>query len=416
MKLRHLLTLLLLCLASTAAMAKDKVITVKTAKQFIEALGPERTIIIDSKQPLNLTEALTELIESKRIHQGAAYYNLDYTDTYDEAESEPFANALEYVTWAPNTDGPTLQVRYVDDLTIKAKKGKATLLATPRYANVLEFIDSSNIHLDHLIMGHTEEGYCDKGVVEFDGTSCISIDDCDFFGCGTEGFVFCECKDVVVNRSTVYDCSYYTMHIVRSHYMRFNDCRFYNNREYEQINVDDDSHAVFTHCSFENLQGKLFDLASYVQFYGCTFHDCEMEPVKEEFDVQDKAIMRYCTTSFGGKAIVQPMQKPKFKLGRYTDGQYTYVATQRDAYSIVLSEDTKSNDEDDEDCDGGAPLGFAIECVNAQENVYETSDAYIYANVIGTYSASFVEKDGQSFIVIYDDGHEPIKNFVYIGK
>lgn len=408
--MKYFLSLLIFCLASTAAMAKDKVITVKTAKQFIEAIGPERTIVIDSKEPLNITAALIELIDQNRIEQGAVYYGVDYSEEYDEEESKPLPNALEWVTWAPNTDGPTMQIRYVTNLTIKAKKGKATLLATPRYANVLEFIDSYAIHLDHLILGHTEEGYCDKGVVEFDGTAQVTIDDCDFFGCGTEGFVFYESNDVRVNRSTVYDCSYHTMHVRQSRYVRFNDCRFYNNREYEQLNVDDASSVVFTHCSFENLQGKLFSLGNYVQFYGCTFHDCQMQPLTSNFDVQDMAIMRFCTSSFGGSANVQPMQKPKFKLGRYTDGKYTYKATLRDDYSIELVEIL---DGDAGDCE---PMGFAIECINAPENEYETCDTFGAVNEVGRVGASFIEKDGQSFIVIYDDGHEPTRNFVYLGK
>lgn len=411
MKLRTLLTLLL-CLASSVAMAKDKVIIVKTAKQFIEALGPERTIVIDSKTPLNITAALTELIDNNRINEGATYYAQTISD--ETTEAEPLPNALEWVTWASNTDGPTLQVRYVNDLTIKAKKGKATLLATPRYANVLEFVDSYNVHLDHLILGHTEEGYCDKGVVEFDGTTIVKIDDCDFFGCGTEGFVFYDCKDVKVNRSTVYDCSYHTMHIDHSEFVRFNDCRFYNNREYEQLNIDDDSQVVFTHCAFENLQGPLFCLASYVNFYNCSFHDCQIDPVQEDFDRQDFAILRHCTTSFGGAAPQHPMAKPKFKLGRYTDGTDTFRATLRDDYSIELVEVTSSAD--DEECGDALPIGFAVECVDASTNEYETTSIFGAENTLGRLSAGLVEKEGHSFIVIYDDGHEPIKNFVYLGK
>lgn len=400
MKLRQLLTLLLLCFAASA-MAKDNVITVKTARQFIEAIGPDRTIVIDTKAPFNITEALDMLVEEGRINRGHTYYSM--TDEDDPITTPPSPTALDHVTYAPNFDGNTLQIRDVSGLTIRAKKEKALLLATPRYANVLEFIECENIKLDHIILGHTEEGYCDKGVIEFDGSIGITIDDCEFFGCGTEGFVFQLCAGVTVNRSTIYDCSYHTMHIFNSNFLRFNDCRFYNNREFEQIGVIGSSEVVFTHCQFDNLQGELFYMDDYVQFYGCVFHDCEIKPVTSEFTTQDYAILRNCSTAFGGVAPSVPKEKPQFRLGRYTDGFKTYVARQLDDYSILFEEEESLD-------------GFALHCVDALTNSYETANALGIENCVGRMGARLVDKEGQHFVIILDDGSEPIKSLAYLGK
>lgn len=398
--MRKILTLLLFCCAM-AGFAKEDVITVRTARQFIEAIGNDRTIVVDSRAPLNITEALSVLMEEKRINEGHTYYSM--TDEECPITTPPSPTALEHVTYAENTDGPTLQIRSVSGLSIRSKRGsKATLLATPRYANVLEFIDSDNISMENLVLGHTEEGYCDKGVIEFDGCSYVVINDCDFFGCGTEGFVFDSCSDVAVNRSTVYDCSYYTMHVKHSLFVRFNDCRFYNNREFEQISVID-SEACFTHCTFDNLQGELFELNDYVQFYGCVFHDCRIEPVASDFDTKGYAILRHCTTAYGGEAPAVPAMKPQWRLGLYTDGTTTYTARLHDDYCLIL-----------EDVDGCE--GFSVCCVDALAGEYETDNATGVENVIGRLGARLVERNGQAFIVLLDDGGEPVKNLVLVNK
>lgn len=401
MKLRNIITLLFLCLA-TSAMAKDNVIVVKTARQFIEAIGSNRTIVINSKTPLNITAALDEMIEEKRVNEGCAYYNLSPEDCYLE-NTEPFPGALENITYASNFDGNGLQIRDVYGLTIKAKKGKATLLATPRYVNVLEFIDCGDITLENLILGHTEEGYCDKGVIEFDGCRYVTMNDSQFFGCGTEGFVFEGCAAVTVNRCEVYDCSYHTMHVKGSYYVRFNDCKFHDNREFEQVSVLWSENVQFTHCVFDNLQGTLFNIDSYQNFYGCVFHDCEIDPVTSDFDLKDNAILRFCTTAYGGTTPSCPQEKPQFRLGRYTDGSNTFVATKMDDYCLLLT-----NDESNE--------GFAVHCVDAATNEYITDFAIECENEYGRVGARLTEKNGQSFIVLLDDGGEPIKNFVYLGK
>lgn len=399
MKLRHLLIVLLFSCAAIAS-AKDNVITVKTARQLIEAIGPSRTIVIDAKKPLNLTEALDELIAAGRIGEGATYYGMDLS----EFPLEPTPDgALDYVTYYSNFDGNGLQIRNCDDLQIRAKKGKVTLLATPRYANVLEFIDCTGLRLDNLIMGHTEEGYCDKGVVEFDGCYNFVVDNCDFFGCGTEGFVFELCAGGDIKRSTVYDCSYHTMHVKGSTDIHFTDCRFYNNREFEQIGVYGSENIVYNHCAFDNLQGELFSMNDYVQFYNCTFHDCQIDPIRSDFTSQDYAILRHCSASYGGTAPELPKQKPQFRLGKYIDGSDTYVARLRNDYCLILENE-----------DG--PEGFAVVCVDPLTNEYETATASALINTTGVLGARFVENGGKYFLVLLDDGGEPLRNLIYMGQ
>lgn len=399
MKLRNILLMLLFSCAAFAT-AKDNVVTVKTARQFIEAIGPDRTIVIDSKTPLNITEAITELVEAGRLAEGLTYYSLDPS----EFPLSPAPDgALDYVTYYDNFDGPGLQVRNCTGLTIRAKKDKAKLIATPRYSNVLEFIDCDNLKLDHLILGHTEEGYCDKGVIEFDGCTGFDVSDCEFYGCGTEGFVFESCYGGDIRNSAVYDCTYHTMHVKGSTDIHFTDCRFFNNREYDQINVYGCESIVFNHCAFDNLQGELFSMNDYTQFYNCVFHDCQIDPITSEFASSDYAILRHCSSAYGGTAPEVSKTKPQFRTGRYVNGTDTYVARLRNDYCLVLE-----NEE--------GPEGFAVVCIDPISNDYETASTAGLINLTGILGARFVEKSGQYFLVLLDDGGEPLSNFVYIGK
>nr|WP_316619029.1 right-handed parallel beta-helix repeat-containing protein [uncultured Ruminococcus sp.] len=227
MKLKTYITALAMLCITLQASAQHNTITVSTAAQFVEALGPDRTIIIATDQPLNITEAIDQKVAEGTLPEGETYYT-----------PEAPVSATAQVTYASNTDGNTLQVRGCNHLTIRSARGRATLLATPRYANVLEFIDCNDLTLENLVMGHTQDGYCDKGVLELDRCNHVTINDCDLYGCGTEGFVIDGCHNVTVNRTTVHDCTYYTMHVVRSNLVRFNDCIFRDNKESAVYNKD----------------------------------------------------------------------------------------------------------------------------------------------------------------------------------
>lgn len=389
------LTLLLAFIAmSMSVLAANQTISVKTADEFVRALGPDRTIVIATTAPLNVTEAIDKMIALGHLNEGPTYYNPETAGTVTST-----------VTYGGNTDGNGLQVRGCENLTIRAKKGMATLLATPRYVNVLEFIHCNNIKLENIVMGHTEGGYCDKGVIEFDGCTNILINDCDFFGCGTEGFVFENCNHVSVNRSCVHDCTYYTMHITGCQQVRFNDCTFRNNKEYNQLNVQVSNDVAFTGCVFDCLEGEMFNFDEYVGFYNCVFRNCQVEPISSRFAPQGSAVLAYCTTMFGDAPVGKPdAAKPKFKLGRWTDGTSTYILTQVEPYRYLFT----SVDDPSE--------AFAVNCFSAQENDYMTGSEFPFTNTVGCLSVDIIKKDGKDYIRILDDGHEPIKSFFYLGK
>lgn len=393
MKLRFLTAITAMAALALSVSAAGKTITVKNAHDFIKALGPDRTIVIAANKPLNITDELEKMINSGEIQQGPTYYGMDQVGTVQST-----------LTYCSQFDGNGLQLRSCDNLTIKGKGKNATLLASPRYVNVMEFIHCDNIKLENLTMGHTEGGYCDKGVVEFDGCQGVTIDDSDFFGCGTEGFVFEDCRNVTVNRSCVHDCTYHTMHIKDCTQVRFNDCIFRDNREFSQINVSDTERLFFTGCVFDNLQGPFFNSDSHHYFFSCTFRNCQLTAPEKEWAPVDKAIVAYGKNAGGNMPLIAGAPKPAIKPGLYTDGGSIYRVTQADPYRYAFISTEENGD------------AFAVDCVSATENKYMTAPYLPYENKHGHYDTEVKTIDGKTLVCIYNDAHEIIKSFVFLKK
>ena len=391
MKLKAIFAVLLGFWLCIDASAQGSTITVRTAAEFVDALGPDRTIVIAAGQPMNITEAIDQRVAEGTLPEGETYFTPESTD-----------GVTAHVTYASNTDGNTLQVRRCDNLTIRSAQGRATLLATPRYANVLEFIGCRNLKLENLVMGHTQDGYCDKGVLELDDCNHVTINDCDLYGCGTEGFVIDCCNDVTVNRTTVHDCTYYTMHVTRSTQVRFNDCIFRDNKKYEQLCISRSDDVDFTGCLFDNLQGPLFALDDYVDFYCCTFRKCQMQPIDSEFGPQGYAVLAFCTQLLDESPATIHVKKPAISTGLWTDGTHRYRVTQADAYRYVFT----SLDQPEE--------VFALNCISAKDNEYILAPEFGYEN-FGRLVADVGRNGATDYVRILDDGNMLLRSLRHIG-
>lgn len=327
----------------------QKTIKVKTAEQFINAIGPNRTIVIESSKALDISSVIKYYYDLDILTENDTYYYggelhhhemPDYSDEEDEEypfdgvgnyeESDPDDDSSEeelydddikmralvnyrpenllvekykakkgdkpnpYVFINPNTDGIELEIRDCDNLTILSKKGKATLLARPRYVNVIYFANCQNLRLENLILGHTLEGACDNGVVKMSNCNGGLIQDCDLFGCGTEGIIVDYCKNFKMLRTDIHDCSYHTLHVVGSETIVFEDCKFYRNKQFDQINCMENEGVNFLRCQFTDLRGPLFNLQSTTHFTNCSFSNCEMSPIQPGLFIQGNAVFTNC--------------------------------------------------------------------------------------------------------------------------
>lgn len=244
---RALFTLAVLCMA-IVALAAPKRIIVNTPEEFINALGSNREIVIGHEKGFLLTPTIEAMIESEQ---------LKLFDRSSHAKQDGVMYEME-------TDGPQLIISGLKNLSIRTNYDeRLSLEITPRYANVLTFIGCENIKLTNLQLGHTEEGYCTNGVLGLDNCRNITIDNCGLFGCGTEGVELRHSENFTMTGSEIFHCSYHIMHIWDSKNVKFLNCAFYNNKEYEQVSVDLSSEDVlFDHCVFTKNIGTLFNIGN----------------------------------------------------------------------------------------------------------------------------------------------------------
>ena len=167
---------------TTVSTAEQETVTVTTVDEFLAALSSNREIIIDAPM-LDLSTA-------------TGYKNMTGGENYD---------------WSDPFDGPQLNIRNLDNLTIRGKDGKGAnvISAVPRYAQVLCFEGCTNLTIKDLTLGHTKEpGYCVGGVLDLQRCTNVTVENTGLFGCGTIGIQGYQCVNMALTGNEIYECSY----------------------------------------------------------------------------------------------------------------------------------------------------------------------------------------------------------------
>ena len=178
-----------------------KTVTVTTADEFIAALDSNVTIRIE-----------TELLD------------LSTASGYGEAFGDHYR-------WAREFDGPTLEIHDVENLRIIGSGKDSTVIqATPRYADVLRFVDCKNLALFDFTAGHLKEapGSCSGMVLTFRKCSEVSIRACGLFGCGVMGIWAFNCIGFQVRETEIYECSSLAATIDNCRDVSFEGCSIYD--------------------------------------------------------------------------------------------------------------------------------------------------------------------------------------------
>lgn len=200
-------------------------VTVTTVDEFLAAIAPNTEIIVDA-----------ELLD------------LSKATGYGETDGD-------YYYWADAHDGPELYIAEVSNLTIRGygeDHNTNVISSVPRYSNVLNFYNCSNILVKGLTAGHTEgPGYCQGGVLFFMNCQDILVEDCGLFGCGTLGVKAESSKNIQIINNDIYDCTVGGVEL--------NYC--------DDVNVDGNT--------FRDLGGEIF------RVYKCKNITCNGEPVHD---------------------------------------------------------------------------------------------------------------------------------------
>ena len=168
----------------TASQVSEKVlparksIPVRTADELLAAIMPN-------------TEAILE----------AGTYNLSKASNYGQKSGS------DYYYWQKVGDGYELVIRNVDNFVLSGAGVNATTIETdPRSANVIRMEACFDIWLNGFTTGHTElagRGECGGGVIKLTQCSGVEMSDLGLFGCGIEGLITDECRNITLKNSAI---------------------------------------------------------------------------------------------------------------------------------------------------------------------------------------------------------------------
>lgn len=180
----------------------QKVVWVRTADEFLAAIAPDTTIVVQSEL-ISLWEA-----------------------------SDYGTGANQYYYWREETDGPELVICNVDNMSILGQEDSPsthTISAAPRYADVLAFENCTAITVAGLTVGHTvEPGYCSGGVLYFENCWDTLVNSCNLYGCGTLGVIGWNSDGMQIKNCRIYECSYGGMELYSCSGIDIGGCDFWD--------------------------------------------------------------------------------------------------------------------------------------------------------------------------------------------
>lgn len=250
-----------------SSVAPQEEVYVSNALEFVEAIESNRIIHL-SPGTYNISEAIEGL--------GMIPYDEQYEIT------EPTVGASECF------DGNELLLLNIDNLTIMCDdvSKQAELVCEPRYANVIDFYNCTNISLFNIVAGHTpERGSCAGDVINFESCDEITLSIVDLYGCGTYGIGAYESENILCRMSKIRECSYGLVDFCATENVVFDDCTFTFDEGYSQIECRSESQLTFNNCVFQD-RGSNSDFVfvtddSVLVFKGCTFDITTRKSLKQ---------------------------------------------------------------------------------------------------------------------------------------
>lgn len=200
-------------------------VAVSTVDELLSAIAPNTTVV---------------------LRQGD--YDLSSAADYGQEETRG------YYSWILVPGGCTLCVQNVDGLQLLGQ-GEVSLLARPRYAEVLSFSGCADLRLEGLTLGHTQEpGVCAAGVLNCSSCDNVNVEACRLFGCGSVGLTASGCRSLILQSCRIDGCSSGAVMAYNSRDLRFIDCELCDNGQgkesagYELITADRCRDLALVNC------------------------------------------------------------------------------------------------------------------------------------------------------------------------
>lgn len=236
---------------------KQKILCALLAAAMLFALGAgaegyAATPVIQTEQTrveaATVEEFLAAIASDREIILTGELYDLSEAVGYAQQDGACYR-------WGECFDGVELTIENVTNLTIRGEGEDCTahvITATPRYANVLCFVNCANIQLAGFTAGHTKEpGTCAGGVLRFWNSQDILVQGCGLFGCGVNGVWADNSARMQILENDIYECSRCGVEL--------GNC--------DDVNIDGNT--------FRDLGG------GDIQIYGCGTVTCNGESVRD---------------------------------------------------------------------------------------------------------------------------------------
>lgn len=193
-------------------------------------------------------ELLAAIAPNTTILLRAGEYDLSTAADYGQEETRG------YYSWALVPGGCTLCIRNVDGLQLLGQ-GEVSLLARPRYAEVLSFSGCADLRLEGLTLGHTQEpGICAAGVLSCSSCDHVNVEGCRLYGCGSVGLTSSDCRGLILQGCRIDGCSSGAVLAYGSRDLRLVDCALCDNGQgkensgYELITADRCRDLALVNC------------------------------------------------------------------------------------------------------------------------------------------------------------------------
>jgi len=249
------------------ANAEVQTIKVSNAREFLEALGSNRIIEMESGK-----------------------YNLSEWDPYLTGRDDMLKLA-EGVVWEKWYNGGYINMNEIRNLTIRglgASISDTEILVDHAYAYSLSFENCNDIAIENLTTGHSESVYeCGCGVLRFADSSRISITETGMYGCGTEGLYLDNVDHMKVTNSRIYECSRWITVVFNGGNIAFENCVFSDNAG--GVSVENSKNVSFSDCEFTDNWGvEMFEVeGTTVSVSNCTFSGSDGgKPVQSSNNVE----------------------------------------------------------------------------------------------------------------------------------
>ena len=261
------------------------VYTVRTAAEFVDAIGSNRTIQLQSGATIYLPDAM-----------GKSGSNYRFDDVYD---------------------GKELLIFGVTGLKIIGLGSTPVEIITePVYGNVISFENCSNVSIENVNAGHgAEKGACTGGVFNIRNSNSFVIKNSIMYGSGMEGITTDNLNGLICSNSTIWGCTYSIMSIGNSSGVEFNNCQFRENGEYDQINIyNARGNVKFKSCRITGNWTGEDSYSDYALFsvsggYQAVLENCAIQNNNTVYFANDASKLNMINTTVTGNNFFKGMYK-----------------------------------------------------------------------------------------------------------